>query len=63
MTLLILSALFPVILVILIIYYMDKYEKEPKRLLAANFFLGAIVSIIITTILYVASDFVYEEIA
>lgn len=62
MTLLVLSALFPVVLVILIIYYMDKYEKEPKRLLAANFFLGAFVSIIITTILYIISDFFYTEI-
>lgn len=61
MTLLILSALFPVLLVILIIYYMDKYEKEPKNLLIANFFLGAIVSIIITTILYLLSDFVFTE--
>lgn len=61
MTLLILSALFPVLLVILIIYYMDKYEKEPRRLLIANFLLGAIVSIILTTILYIASDFIFTE--
>lgn len=61
MTLLILSALFPVLLVILIIYYMDKYEKEPKRLLIANFLLGAIVSIIIATILYLVSDFIFIE--
>ena len=61
MTLLLLSALFPVLLVILIIYYMDKYEKEPRRLLIANFLLGAIVSIILTTILYIASDFIFTE--
>jgi len=61
MALLILSALFPVVIVILVVYYMDKYEKEPRQLLLANFFLGAIVSIIITTILYVLSDFVYTE--
>ncbi len=35
---------------------MDKYEKEPIRLLLFNFFLGAIVSIIITTVLYVIID-------
>lgn len=30
----------------------DKYEKEPMRLLVISFLLGAIVSIIITTLLY-----------
>lgn len=47
------SALAPVIFVLIFIYFMDKYEKEPIRLLLSNFFLGAIVSIIITTLLYV----------
>jgi RsiW-degrading membrane proteinase PrsW (M82 family) len=50
---LIFSALIPVVFIFIFIYVMDKYEKEPFRLLMSNFFLGAIVSIIITTLLYV----------
>jgi len=53
---LLLSALIPVFFVFVFIYFMDKYEKEPIRLLLANFFLGAIGSIIITTLLYVIID-------
>lgn len=49
---LILYALAPVAVVIFYIYLKDKYEKEPKRLLIISFLLGAIVSIIITTLLY-----------
>lgn len=45
-------ALAPVIIVIIYIYVKDKYEKESKRILAYTFVLGAVVSIIITTILY-----------
>ncbi|MEZ4792166.1 MAG: PrsW family glutamic-type intramembrane protease [Gelidibacter sp.] len=52
MTLLV-SAIIPILFVLIFIYVMDKYEKEPIRLLLFNFFLGAIVSIIITTILYI----------
>ena len=55
MTLLML-AMAPVFLIILFIFIKDKYEKEPKRLLLYNFLLGAIVSIIITTLLYVIID-------
>ena len=50
---LILSAVVPVFVIILYIYIKDKYEKEPKRLLLGHFVLGAVVSIIITTILYI----------
>jgi RsiW-degrading membrane proteinase PrsW (M82 family) len=53
---LLLFAVAPVFIIILYIYYKDKYEKEPKSFLAKNFFLGAIVSIIITTILYSFTD-------
>ncbi|TXG39288.1 PrsW family intramembrane metalloprotease [Seonamhaeicola maritimus] len=49
---LLLFAVAPVFIIILYIYFKDKYEKEPKRLLVYNFLLGAIVSIIVTTILY-----------
>jgi RsiW-degrading membrane proteinase PrsW (M82 family) len=54
--LLLLSALAPVAAVIIFIYIKDKYEKESKRLLALAFILGAVVSIIITTILYMFFD-------
>src|SRR5690606_9580078 len=53
---LLLSALAPIIFVLVFIYFMDKYEKEPVQLLLSNFFMGAIVSIIITTFLYVIID-------
>ncbi len=49
---LVLMALAPVFIIIFYIYLKDKYEKEPKRLLIISFLLGAIVSIIITTLLY-----------
>lgn len=49
---LLLLAVAPVFIVIIYIYYKDKYEKEPKRFLLSNFLLGAIVSIIVTTIIY-----------
>lgn len=51
-----LLAIAPIALLIVFIYLKDKYEKEPKRLLLYTFLLGAIVSIIITTILYVFID-------
>lgn len=57
MTLLLL-AMAPIFIIILYIYFKDKYEKEPKRLLFYNFLLGAIVSIVITTILYYVFDIV-----
>lgn len=51
-----LLALSPVLIIICFIYVKDKYEKEPIKLLFYNFLLGAIVSIIITTLLYVIID-------
>ena len=53
---LLLFAIAPVLIIIIYIFIKDKYEKEPKRLLLFNFLLGAIVSIIITTLLYVIID-------
>ena len=53
---LIISAISPILFVLIFIYFMDRYEKEPIQLLLSNFFLGAIVSIIITTILFVIID-------
>lgn len=49
---LILFAIAPVFAVLLYIYIQDKYEKEPAGLLIASFFMGAIISIIIVTFLY-----------
>ncbi|WP_426430063.1 PrsW family intramembrane metalloprotease [Winogradskyella sp. HB-48] len=49
---LILCAVAPIFTIIIYIYFHDKYEKEPVGLLIANFLFGAIVSIIIVTILY-----------
>ncbi len=53
---LLITALAPVFVVIIYIYIKDKYEKESKRILTYTFVLGAIVSIAITTILYVFFD-------
>jgi protease PrsW len=55
---LILFAIAPVFIIIIYIYLKDVYEKEPKKLLLYNFLLGAIVSIIITTILYFIIDII-----
>lgn len=49
-------AIAPVLIIIFYIFINDKYEKEPKKLLLYNFLLGAVVSIIITTLLYVIID-------
>jgi len=53
---LLIAAIAPVLAIILYIYCKDEYEKEPRRLLLYNFLLGAIVSILIATILYYGSD-------
>lgn len=55
---LLLLAIAPILVVVLYIYLKDKYEKEPKRLLMYNFLLGAIVSILITTVLYYGFDII-----
>ncbi|MGB1308965.1 MAG: PrsW family intramembrane metalloprotease [Oceanihabitans sp.] len=52
-----LLAIAPVIIIILYIYYKDKYDKEPKSLLFYSFLLGAFISIIVTTLLYVITDY------
>ncbi|NQX86927.1 MAG: PrsW family intramembrane metalloprotease [Flavobacteriaceae bacterium] len=53
---LILEALAPVIVILIWIYIKDKYEKESKRILVVTFVVGGIISIIITSILYILSD-------
>ena len=49
---LLLMAVAPVMVIIIYIYFQDKYEKEPIGLLLTSFLFGAIVSILIVTILY-----------
>lgn len=51
-------AVAPILIIIVYIYCKDKYEKEPKGLLLLSFIFGAIVSVIITTILYLIFDIV-----
>lgn len=55
---LLLLAFAPVAVVIFYINFKDKYDKEPKGLLLASFLLGAIVSVVVTTIIYVGFDIV-----
>ncbi|WP_452221299.1 PrsW family intramembrane metalloprotease [Lacinutrix salivirga] len=54
---LLIYALAPIAVIILYIYIKDKYEKEPKKLLLIAFILGAVVSILITTLLYVFFEY------
>ena len=52
-------AIAPVTVVILYIYFKDKYEKEPIKIVVISFLLGATVSIILTfTLGYIASSIV-----
>jgi len=53
---LLLTAIAPVFIIMIYIYVKDKYEKEPKRLLLLSFISGAIISILITTVLYSGFD-------
>lgn len=54
------SAILPVLLIILYVYLKDKYQREPKRLLLLHFVLGAFISIFISTVLYTAIGFVIK---
>ena len=53
------AAIAPVIVILVWIYIKDKYEKESKRTLAGTFILGGILSIIITTIIYLSYDGIF----
>ncbi len=48
---LLLLAIAPAMVIIIYIYIKDKFEKEPLKLLIKNFFLGAIVSVLITILI------------
>ena len=54
---LVLAAIAPAFIIIIFIYIKDKYEKEPKRVMLYSFLLGAIVSVLISTVLYVFFDY------
>lgn len=56
---LLLLALAPIVVILIYIYVKDKYEKEPIGLLVKNFFLGAVVSIIITLVLGFAANIIF----
>jgi len=42
----------PVLIIIIFVYVKDKYEKEPKKVLLKHFLLGAIVSVLLSFLLY-----------
>lgn len=53
---LLLLAIAPAMIIILYIYFKDKFEKEPIGFLFKNFLMGAIVSVIITLILSIIAN-------
>lgn len=56
---LLLLAVAPVMVIILYIYFKDKFEKEPILFLFKNFLLGAFASILITFILSIVASVVF----
>ena len=56
----ILSAIAPVLVIILYVYIQDKYEKEPKKLLFACFLMGAFLSIMITLFISLVTGYLFE---
>lgn len=56
---LLLLAIAPAMMIILYIYFKDKFEKEPVRFLFKNFLMGAIVSVVITLILSAVANYIY----
>ncbi len=53
---LLLLAISPVLLIVVFIYFKDKFEKEPLNFLLKNFLLGAFASILITFILSIFAN-------
>ena len=53
---LLLLAIVPAMIIILYIYFKDKFEKEPIGFLVKNFLMGAIVSVIITLLLSIIAN-------
>lgn len=53
---LLILAVAPVMIIIAYIYLKDKFEKEPIKLLAINFILGATVSVVLTFLLSILAS-------
>jgi RsiW-degrading membrane proteinase PrsW (M82 family) len=53
-------AIAPVMVIVLYIYFKDKFEKEPIHFLFKNFLLGAFVSVLITFVLSIIAGFVFN---
>ncbi len=58
---LVLVSIAPALLIILYIYYSDKYDKEPRHLLFIFFFLGAIGSVLIASVSHLFVSQHYPE--
>ncbi|MFK7747539.1 MAG: PrsW family intramembrane metalloprotease [Kordia sp.] len=58
---LILLSIAPALLIIIYIYYSDKYDKEPRHLLIICFLLGAIGSILISSVSHLITSRFYPE--
>lgn len=56
---LLVASIAPVLVIIFYINIKDKFEKEPLKLLLYNFLFGAVVSVLISIILYIISDNVF----
>ena len=56
---LLLLAIAPVTIVVVFIYFKDKFEKEPISFLIKNFLLGAVLSVIITVFLSSLSNYFF----
>ncbi|AXG68700.1 protease PrsW [Kordia sp. SMS9] len=58
---LILLSIAPALLIIVYIYYSDKYDKEPRHLLMICFLLGAIGSILIASVSHLVTSQYFPE--
>ncbi|WP_339661151.1 PrsW family glutamic-type intramembrane protease [uncultured Polaribacter sp.] len=57
---LIFLAVAPVMVIVLYIYFKDKFEKEPIPFLFKNFLLGAFASVLITFVLSIVASFIFQ---
>ena len=53
---LILLAVIPALIIMIYVYLKDKYDKEPKRLMVISFLLGAVLSILFASMLYILTE-------
>lgn len=57
---LLLLAIAPVMIIVVFIYFKDKFEKEPIHFLFKNFLLGAFASVILTFILSILAGYIFN---